>query len=44
MFRLIALLFSWLIDYDNTNKKIRKLDMQSNSVKSDDWKRKHGKL
>lgn len=44
MIRLLALLFGALIDYDSTNRKIRKLDMQHNSIKSDKWKREHGLL
>ena len=44
LLKILAIIFGSILDYGSTANKIRKMDMQPNSFKSDDWLRRHGKL
>lgn len=41
---VIWILLKMLIEHESIDKKIRRMDMQSDNIKSDKWKREHGEL
>jgi hypothetical protein len=41
---VLYVLFKMLTEHEPIDKKIRRMDMQPNNIKSDKWKREHGEL